>query len=363
MDLNSLKDLDPVKIFGEKESGEELWLMDPSDAYSPPAIDEVSYEEMNDAIKKLIDEHKEWLARYNGLDNRDDEARIVGLDNLGNVYVTGISTSLTTYIDYLTIKYNSTGVEQWTARYSYSSLAKEDSPKDMVVDGAGNCYITGMSKSDDNWAGFSTVKYNTSGTELWASRADLFHSEYPYGIALDNFGNVYVSGESHGDMYTIGYNSLGVELGNSRFTNPGLSQEFVSDIVVDTSSTGSPKVYVSGSSQNQFQDENNVVLKYSSITGIDEKDPVSVKSFNLAQNYPNPFNPSTKISYTIPERGNVSLKVFNLLGSQVAELVNGEIEAGSYDVTFNASNLPTGTYFYRLQTSSTLETKKMILIK
>jgi plastocyanin len=89
----------------------------------------------------------------------------------------------------------------------------------------------------------------------------------------------------------------------------------------------------------------------------------SVFKFNLIQNFPNPFNPSTKISYTIPERGNVSLKVFNLLGSQVAELVNGEIEAGSYDITFNASNLPTGTYFYRLQTSSYVETKKMILLK
>lgn len=92
-------------------------------------------------------------------------------------------------------------------------------------------------------------------------------------------------------------------------------------------------------------------------------DNISVYKFNLVQNFPNPFNPSTKISYTIPESGNVSLKVFNVLGSQVAELVNGEIEAGSYDITFNASNLPTGTYFYRLQTSSSVETKKMVLLK
>lgn len=97
-------------------------------------------------------------------------------------------------------------------------------------------------------------------------------------------------------------------------------------------------------------------------TDVTEED-IFVFKFNLIQNYPNPFNPSTKISYTIPERGNVSLKVFNLLGSQVAELVNGEIEAGSYDITFNASDLPTGTYFYRLQTSSFVETKKMILLK
>ena len=93
------------------------------------------------------------------------------------------------------------------------------------------------------------------------------------------------------------------------------------------------------------------------------EDDIFVFKFNLIQNYPNPFNPSTKISYTITERGNVSLKVFNLLGSQVAELVNGEIEAGNYEITFNASNLPTGTYFYRLQAGSFVQTKKMILLK
>lgn len=92
-------------------------------------------------------------------------------------------------------------------------------------------------------------------------------------------------------------------------------------------------------------------------------DNIFVFKFNLIQNFPNPFNPSTKISYTIPEKGNVSLKVINLLGEQVVELVNGEMEAGNYDITFNASNLPTGTYFYRLQTGDFVQTRKMILLR
>lgn len=92
-------------------------------------------------------------------------------------------------------------------------------------------------------------------------------------------------------------------------------------------------------------------------------DNISIFKFDLIQNYPNPFNPSTNISYTIPERGSVSLKVFNLLGSQVAELVKGELDLGSYDITFDASNLPSGTYFYRLQAGSFVKTKKMTLIK
>ena len=112
-------------------------------------------------------------------------------------------------------------------------------------------------------------------------------------------------------------------------------------------------------------------------TGIEQFE-VEVSTFSLSNNYPNPFNPSTKISYTIPKRSNVNIKVFNLLGSEIAELVKGEIEAGSYDIEFNASELPSGVYFYRIKVypanSGTgnpesslghvfIATKKMILLK
>jgi hypothetical protein len=101
---------------------------------------------------------------------------------------------------------------------------------------------------------------------------------------------------------------------------------------------------------------------YAPVTAVNE-DLSSVNSYSLSNNYPNPFNPSTKITYTLPERGNVSLKVYDLLGGEVAQLVNGEIEAGSYDISFNAVNLPSGIYFYKLQAGSFIETKKMILLK
>jgi len=85
--------------------------------------------------------------------------------------------------------------------------------------------------------------------------------------------------------------------------------------------------------------------------------------FNLAQNYPNPFNPSTKISFSIAERSNVKLSVFNILGEQVATLVNEGKDAGSYQVEFNASNIPSGMYLYRIEAGSFVATKKMLLIK
>jgi hypothetical protein len=84
---------------------------------------------------------------------------------------------------------------------------------------------------------------------------------------------------------------------------------------------------------------------------------------SLSQNYPNPFNPSTVISYQVASAGNVSLKVFDLLGREVVTLVNEVTSAGSYTATFNAVNMPSGVYFYRLQAGSFTETKRLVLLK
>jgi hypothetical protein len=88
-----------------------------------------------------------------------------------------------------------------------------------------------------------------------------------------------------------------------------------------------------------------------------------VYTFNLAQNYPNPFNPTTKISYTIPSRNNVSLKIYDMLGREVATLVNTTKDAGNYEVNFNASNLASGLYIYKLQAGNFVQSKKMLLLK
>jgi hypothetical protein len=88
-----------------------------------------------------------------------------------------------------------------------------------------------------------------------------------------------------------------------------------------------------------------------------------LQKFSLNQNYPNPFNPSTIIKYEIPELSFVTIKVFDVLGNEITTLVNEEKTIGNYEVEFDATNFPSGIYFYKLQSGPFVESKKMILLK
>ena len=85
--------------------------------------------------------------------------------------------------------------------------------------------------------------------------------------------------------------------------------------------------------------------------------------YELSQNYPNPFNPATKIRYQLPNASKVVIKIYNILGSEVMELVNEQKEAGIYEAEFNAKSLASGTYIYKISADNFVQTKKMILLK
>jgi hypothetical protein len=103
--------------------------------------------------------------------------------------------------------------------------------------------------------------------------------------------------------------------------------------------------------------------KYYELTAVEADHNNIPDGFVLEQNYPNPFNPSTKIKFGIPQASNISLKIFNSLGEEVAVLVNKYMEAGTYTYDFNASELPSGIYVYALQSGDQLISKKMTVIK
>jgi hypothetical protein len=113
--------------------------------------------------------------------------------------------------------------------------------------------------------------------------------------------------------------------------------------------------------QNMYTSRN--VIK-AILTEVDEKFEHNIPvGFALSQNYPNPFNPSTSIQYAVISRQFVSLKVYDILGNEIATLVNEEKPSGIYEVEFSASSLTSGVYFYQLRADNFIETKKMILIK
>jgi hypothetical protein len=126
--------------------------------------------------------------------------------------------------------------------------------------------------------------------------------------------------------------------------------------IIPDFASGASRTY---SSVNYF-DQIELVHK---VTGVVETGVSKPSTFVLNQNYPNPFNPTTTISYSIPEKSFVSLKVYNILGQEVASLINNQEEAGPHRVNFNAMNLSSGVYFYSIRAGNFTATKKLMLLK
>ena len=97
--------------------------------------------------------------------------------------------------------------------------------------------------------------------------------------------------------------------------------------------------------------------------GINRISDIAPSSYSLHQNYPNPFNPSTKIKFEINKSGDIVLNVYDVTGKIVSEIVNEYLTAGTYEVTFDGNNLPSGVYFYQLRAGEFTDTKKLILLK
>nr|MCU0332410.1 T9SS type A sorting domain-containing protein [Ignavibacteriaceae bacterium] len=101
----------------------------------------------------------------------------------------------------------------------------------------------------------------------------------------------------------------------------------------------------------------------SQITSDSESEPNNLSGFKLEQNYPNPFNPVTNFEFRISNFGFVIINIYDVLGNEIAVLVNTELPAGTHKVTFDGTGIPSGTYFYRLKAGNYIETKKMVLLK
>ncbi len=207
---------------------------------------------------------EQWSSRYNGPGNMWDHAAAIAVDGAGNVYVTGESDGSVTMEDYATIKYDSNGNELWTARYNGPEDA-DDWPKSIAVDNSGNVYVTGGSTGSNGYWAYATIKYDSNGNEQWAARYNGpgEGDEWGQAIAVDDSGNVYVSGNSEGsstmeDYATIKYDPNGNPLWTSRYNGPGNEWDNVSDIAVDNLGN----VYVTGESKSEINHSDYATIKY-----------------------------------------------------------------------------------------------------
>jgi hypothetical protein len=197
-----------------------------------------------------------------------------------------------------------------------------------------------------DWGGIVPVELTSFTAIIYGEN---IHLNWTTATEVNNLGfeieRRFVSKNLQGDWSSIGFvegNGTTTEIQNYQFT--------------DDISSNSANSLAYRLKQIDFDGS----FEYSDEVMVDNPAPID---YALQQNYPNPFNPTTTISYSSPLKSQVSLVVYNTLGESITQLINEEKEAGKYSVEFNASGLPSGIYFYKLQAGSFVENKKMVLIK
>jgi hypothetical protein len=287
-------------------SSNELFTVINTNPYFPGYYNWIAYKVSNSG-------NQVWYAAYAPISNT--QANSFKIDAFGNLYTTGVTSESPG--GYFTTKINATGQIQWTKKYNFNG--NSNTAADLDIDKNNFIYVTGSSQGISSNSDYATIKYNPAGDSLWVIRYNFFINDYASAIKVDTLGNVYVTGSSVNSDGTYSY----------------------------------------------------ATIKYVQMVGIKPISTIVPISFDLSQNYPNPFNPTTKIKFDVGpplnpllrKEGTVVLRIYDVLGKEVVTLVNEQLNPGTYEVEWDASNYPSGVYFFKLITGNYSETKKLILLK
>lgn len=211
---------------------------------------------------------------------------------------------------------------------------------------------------------FQAIAENVSGLDL-----NYFFQQWIYGVNYPTYSVVWSKNSLGGNLY-----DLALKITQSSNSNPSF---FTMPIQIKVnSSTGDTIITVFNNAQVQnfnltvanepisiTVDPNNWILKTINSVVVGIEDEMQPQTFSLEQNYPNPFNPVTKIKFTLASNEYTTLKVYDIIGKEITTLVNNQMEKGHYEINFDASNLPSGVYFYTLNAGGYKETRKMILMR
>ncbi len=322
-------------------------------------------------------------------------------DSIGNSYAVG-NNSRFLYL----VKVSSAGELIWKSRRVNTTA------NDFCLSRSGEIYVTGYVYRTNGYE-FSTMKFNTSGFFVWETLYNT-DSEQAYSVVASENDIIFVTGRSFysGNIITLKYDSSGAQqwvrtiIGSfygtpivslksslnsllvlgSKYINPArrvivltkyeesgavtFSYDYSSgsnmeDVAYDMKLGNGDEIYITGKSMASITHFDFLTLKFSQPIGIEPISSEIPSEFSLSQNYPNPFNPATKIKFAIPPgyASQTSLSVYDILGRQVAVLVNQQLRPGSYEVDWDASAYPSGVYLYTVSSVSFNETKKMVLLK
>jgi uncharacterized delta-60 repeat protein len=309
-----------------------------------------------------------------------DEAYSVIVQKDGKIIVAG-NSNYGFYFDFTLSRYNTDGSPDnsfgsngiVTTRIGTS----DDFIKSTTIQSDGKIVVAGSANNGNDYD-FTLVRYNQDGS-LDSTFGNGGMVTTPIGtlddgansISIQSDGKIVAAGYTDNgnnyDFACVRYNENGTidstfGLNGIATNSSGISNDVVNSLAIQNDGN----IIAAGYSSSGLNYSVFSLLRYNgkaqNVVSIQEKTrPPSV--FTLEQNYPNPFNPTTTIKFEIPKSSFVNLKVYDILGREVANLVNEEKEAGNYDITFNAGNLSSGVYVYQLKAGNFVTTKKLMLIK
>jgi hypothetical protein len=316
-----------------------------------------------------------WARTYNGTADSSDIARDIEVDAIGNVYVTGSSRNIGTLSDIVTIKYDSSGIEQWVETYNNPDTSGNDGGYGIELDGSGNIYVAGQSQGQGTGTDIVLLKYDSDGSLQWASRYDGGINDYDTPsdqdggkcMTVDTYGNIYIAGCSRGttswnDFITLSYNpdstlKWAVTYNCCDSTDYGLA------VAADDSGN----VYTIGRSIGIATYYDMATVKYWSYVGIEETNQQSAERL-LLEVYPNPARTYNKVRYALPNETWVSLSVYDISGRLVKILIDEFQTPGVHTATWEATDnknhrVTAGVYFYVLNTNGKNLKKKVLIVK
>jgi len=307
---------------------------------------------------------EQWVARYDGPANGADYPVGIVLDNLGNTYVTGYSNGVGTGRDCATIKYDSFGEQVWVQRYN-NPWDDDDHSYAIAIDINSNIYITGCSKINGVNRDYLTIKYDSEGEEQWAQTYGvpaIDGWDCSEDIAVDSLGNVYVTGFSWNadyisDIVTIKYNSDGIEEWVTRFDTPEGSWSGGEAIAINAAGN----IYVTGYCANISQDYNFATIMYSTDVNIDTTQYEEFNSNAILRVSPNPSEGACMLKYSIPTCSDMRIGIYDLSGRLISTLLDSPQESGEHSLLIEG--IPTGVYLCRLQVESGSSTTKFVVIQ